>query len=398
VALWLNYYEKKEKRRGRIMKTDVMVKKRILKTFKAISITLVVLLIMFQAGSVLAGQARLGDSPVAFAIASQTLADALADFQNDSGVNVIYKDRLVQSKTTSGLIGKYSPAAGLKKLLAGTGLTYYVTAENTVVLKENKIVVAQREEEKREPAEEREEKVTERPAIELQKTVVTATKTAHALGDVPIGITVITKEELEAANVHNLAEALRMVPGLYQLGKGVKVHGLNIDHTSLLIDGQKQYKCMGRMPIFDRYPIEMIERIEIKKGASSVLSGSETSGGVIHVITRSAPAKPTFSASTGFGTHGKQVHHAGGGSKIDKFGYQIDYTHNKYHGIKPDDEFTYDDVWGSLEYEFTPELKTVLKTSFYNQDSPGWKQRKYSLNSISGQGLFVEVDMDRKWV
>lgn len=132
------------------METDVMVKKRILKAFKAISITLVVLLIMFKAGSVLAGQARLGDSSVAFTIASQTLAGALADFQNDSGVNVIYKDRLVQGKTTPGLSGKYSPEAGLKKLLAGTGLTYQVTAENTVVLKKNKMVIAQRETEKRE--------------------------------------------------------------------------------------------------------------------------------------------------------------------------------------------------------------------------------------------------------
>ena len=326
---------------------------------------------------------QMDTSRLTYDIEAQSLKSALEIYQKISGLNLAYSDDLVQGKITDGVDGKNTTVQALKKILKGTGLTYTITNQGTVVLRKNKMVVAQREVQKSETAEEREEKVTERPAIELQKTVVTATKTAHALGDVPIGITVITKEELEAANVHNLAEALRMVPGLYQLGKGVKIHGLNIDHTSLLIDGQKQYKCMGRMPIFDRYPIEMIERIEIKKGASSVLSGSETSGGVIHVITRSAPAKPTFSASTGFGTHGKQVHHVGGGSKIDKFGYQIDYTHNKYHGIDPDDEFAYDDVWGSLEYEFTPELKTVLKPSFYNQDSPGWKQRKYSLNSIT---------------
>ena len=301
-----------------------------------------------------------------FDIEAQALKSALNAYERITGIKLQYPNEIVEAKETGGVRGINTPAWALKKILSGTGLSYTITAQG--------VVVVQKVEEK---------KVTERPAIELQKTVVTATKTAHALGDVPIGITVITKEELEAANVHNLAEALRMVPGLYQLGKGVKIHGLNIDHTSLLIDGQKQYKCPGRMPIFNRYPIEMIERIEIKKGASSVLSGSETSGGVIHVITKSAPEKPTFSASTGFGSHGKQVHHAGGGSKIDKFGYQIDYSHNKYHGIDPDDEFTYDDVWGSLEYEFTPELKTVLKTSFYNQDSPGWKQRKYSLNSIT---------------
>ncbi len=337
---------------------------------KSFKLVLRLLILIFTCVSVAQAQSDLSYQMKAesqrFDIEAQALKLGLNAYERVTGIKLEYPDEIVEEKKTNGIQGTNTPAQALEKILSGTGLSYTINAKGAVVLQKVE-----------------EEKVTERPAIELQKTVVTATKTAHSLGDVPIGITVITREELEAANIHNLAEALRMVPGLYQLGKGVKIHGLNIDHTSLLIDGQKQYKCPGRMPIFNRYPIEMIERIEIKKGASSVLSGSETSGGVIHVITKSAPEKPTFSASTGFGSHGKQVHHAGGGSKIDKFGYQIDYSHNKYHGIDPDDEFTYDDVWGSLEYEFTPELKTVLKTSFYNQDSPGWKQRKYSLNSIT---------------
>ena len=48
------------------MKPDIVAKKRTMKAFRATSITLAVLLIMFEAGSVLAGQARLDDSPVAF--------------------------------------------------------------------------------------------------------------------------------------------------------------------------------------------------------------------------------------------------------------------------------------------------------------------------------------------
>ena len=229
-----------------------------------------------------------------------------------------------------------------------------------------------------------EDESSDQQVVELEKMVVTATKTNHVIGDVPIGTTVITSEELEEKDVHDLADAMRMIPGLYQYSSGVKIYGLDISHTSLLIDGQKQYKCPGRMPILDRYPTEMIEGIEIKKGASGVLSGGETSGGVIHLITKSAPDKPTFSISTGFGSNGKQVHYIGGGDKIEKFGYRLDFINNKYHGIDPDnDSYTYDDFWGSLEYEFTPKLKTVLKPSYYNQDSPSWKQRKYSLNSIT---------------
>jgi len=221
------------------------------------------------------------------------------------------------------------------------------------------------------------------PVVEMEKIVVTATKTEHIVGDVPISTTVITREELERQNVHNLAEAIRMIPGIYQYSSGAKIYGLGIEHTSLLIDGQKQYKCPGRMPILDRYPIEMIERIEIKKGASGVLNGGETSGGVIHVITKSGSEKSTFSASTGFGSNGKQIHHVGGSGKIDNLKYRLDFINNKYHGTRSEDAYTYDDFWGSFDYEFYPGLETTLKTAFYNQDSGNWKQRKYSLNSIT---------------
>ena len=270
------------------MKTDVMVKKRILKTFKTISITLVVLLIMFKAGSVLAGQARLGDSPVAFTIASQTLADALADFQNDSGVNVIYKDRLVQDKTTPGLSGKYSPAAGLTKLLAGTGLTYQVTAENTVVLKKNKMIVAQREAEKRELAEEKKEIKRQ---VELEEMVVTAQKREKNVQDVPISMDVFTGMQLEDAGIEDMTELTYFSPNLYSKQ--------NINQNMVIIRGISSHNVVLNTPaglfVDDiNYPLTFmqnpdlldIERVEILRGPQGTLYGRNTESGAINIITK----------------------------------------------------------------------------------------------------------------
>ena len=270
------------------MKTDVMVKKRILKTFKTISITLVVLLIMFKAGSVFAGQARLDDSPVAFAIASQTLADALADFQNDSGVNVIYKDRLVQDKTTSGLSGKYSPAAGLTKLLAGTGLTYQVTAENTVVLKENKMVMAQREAEKRELAEEKKE--VKRP-VELEQMTVTAQKREENVQDVPMSISVFSDIQLEDADIRDTIELTRFTPNVYVrqvIGENVIVirgisgfDGSVYSPTGFYVDDVNfPLHLMHNPDLFN------VERVEVLKGPQGTLYGRNTESGVINIITK----------------------------------------------------------------------------------------------------------------
>ncbi len=275
------------------MKTDVMVKKRILKAFKAISITLVVLLFMFKAGSVLAGQARLGDLPVVFAITSQTLEGALADFQNDSGVNVIYKDRLVQSKTTSGLSGKYSPAAGLNKLLSGTGLTYQVTAENTVVLKENEMVVAQRGSKTTSKKEEAEEKEGVKRPIEIEEMVVTAQKQEENLQEVPVSITVFSEQDIEDMKIESIRDMADFVPNLmiYQHGvSGINsptMRGITAPATSfrvstgLYVDGVPVLTGPG----FVNEMVD-IERIEVLRGPQGTIYGKGTETGVISIITR----------------------------------------------------------------------------------------------------------------
>lgn len=309
---------------------------------------------------------RMGTEFLDFNIEAGSLQNGLKQYNKATGIDLRYSAELVDGKKTGGIQGKKCLANALETILAGTGLSYKAQSGAIVLFPEKN-----------------KQATSARTNIELAKTVVTATKTKHIVGDVPISTTVITKEELESQNIHNLADAMKMISGLYQYSTGVKIYGLDIEHTSLLIDGQKQYKCPGRMPILDRYPIEMIERIEIKKGASGVLNGGETSGGVIHVITKSGSEKSTFSASTGFGSHGKQVHHIGGGGKVDNLKYRFDVIDNKYHGTSSEDAYTYDDFWGSFDYEFSPELETTLKTAFYNQDSEDWKQRKYSLNSIT---------------
>ena len=272
------------------MKTDVMVKKRILKTFKAIPIIFVVLLVIFKAGFALAGQARLGDSPVAFAIESQTLADALADFQNDSGVNVIYKDRLVQGKTAHGLSGKYFPAVGLKKLLSGTGLTYQVTAENTVVLKKNEMVVAQREGEKKEEVKKKEE--ARRP-VEIEQLTVTAQKQEENVQEVSSSITVLDELDVEDKKIESVAELVDFVPNMMTFNNGmvtfnqITMRGISAPSmststsTGMYVDGVPTLGPFG----YEEGIID-IERIEVLRGPQSTLYGKNTEAGAINIITR----------------------------------------------------------------------------------------------------------------
>ncbi|WP_232319810.1 TonB-dependent siderophore receptor [Prosthecochloris sp. HL-130-GSB] len=120
----------------------------------------------------------------------------------------------------------------------------------------------------------------------LDKIVVTATKTPHTLGDVPVAAEVITREELEARNVQTLQEALEQQTGLIvesnssgwgDKGK-VSIHGMDQRHTLVLVDGQRVLGGHQDGIDLQQISIGMVERIEILKGPASALYGSDAMG------------------------------------------------------------------------------------------------------------------------
>lgn len=382
------------------MKTDDMVKKRILKTFKAISITLVVLLVMFQAGSVLAGQTRLDDSPVAFTIASQTLAGALADFQNDSGVNVIYKDRFVQGKTTPGLSGKYSPAAGLKKLLASTGLTYQVTAENTVVLKENKIVMAQRDVEKSEEVKKKEE--VKRP-VEMEQMVVTARKVEEPAVQVPQQINVLTSKDIEKTGAPDVLNAINMrVPGVSFNATPWNATGINFAMGGLQMRGSwrgdRYLKSlvdrveMVSIPfntemVLDMLPVQAMERMEFLKGPASALYGGGSIMGTTNLITKKGTDTVTGYVGQGYGSYDNFDSRASILGKTGKLRYHVAFQNV--------DSDAYTDDYDSLarkamvRLDFEPTLSTNFELL--------WVGNRNEMNGMWMHGVPEDVlDKDRR--
>ena len=134
---------------------------------------------------------------------------------------------------------------------------------------------------------------------ELDKIVVTATKTEHTLADVPEETTVITAEEIKMQNAVNALDALRWVPGIsvdwsgHASSETYMVNGAKSGFTLILIDGNRANE---RFPLSE-IPASSIERIEIVKGANSLLYGSDAMSGVINIITKKAP--DTFTASLG---------------------------------------------------------------------------------------------------
>lgn len=125
--------------------------------------------------------------------------------------------------------------------------------------------------------------------------VVTANRTAQPLDKVGQSITVVDSAEIERRQTQTVADILRTVPGVSITRNGgigtstsVFIRGAESDQTVALVDGIKlnDPSSPGGGFNFGNLLIGNVERIEVLRGPSSVLWGSQAIGGVINMISR----------------------------------------------------------------------------------------------------------------
>jgi len=209
----------------------------------------------------------------------------------------------------------------------------------------------------------------------LQDVVVTATRTPHTLKDVPVETVVVTRQDIERSNAQNIMDVLKTIPGVqtavhddvfgtYSWRAKLQGLSLNDGYGLILVDGQRLMGCgqsggMGEYGIgLNQIPVEMIERIEVVKGPGSALYGSDAVAGVINIITRKIPEKPTGRAGVSYGWYkvkekvknsvivkpsddGKsrnmsQAYVSFGDRPLDKVGYLINYSYESADDIRED--------------------------------------------------------------
>lgn len=129
----------------------------------------------------------------------------------------------------------------------------------------------------------------------LDVKVVTATQHLQKSSDTPANITVITAKQIRDWGIHDLKEALQLVPGVntYQSYFGYKhvnfrgvSQELYTNKSSVLINGHPAYDSLFGDARTGYVPIEAIERIEVIRGPGSVLYGTNAMAGVVNIITK----------------------------------------------------------------------------------------------------------------
>lgn len=168
---------------------------------------------------------------------------------------------------------------------------------------------------------------------QLPQVTVTATEVPTLLPDVPAGVTVITRAQIQARGYTTLTQALSAVPGLGVVQAGgdggqssVFIRGTNSEDVLVLIDGvpANDPSIANGSFNFGEDTLDDIARIEIVRGPMSGIYGSGAIGGVVNLITLQGAGKPQASIEIAGGAPAQGQ----GSATISGSSGQFDYALN----------------------------------------------------------------------
>ncbi len=162
-----------------------------------------------------------------------------------------------------------------------------------------------------------------------------------------VTVTEITEEEIRDWGVQTAGEALDFIPGVdvHIGGKGqsqVNIRGFSQKDIKVLIDGVPAYETYFGTLDLSQIPVDAIARIRVIKGASSVLYGANTLGGVINIITKKGGKEPVTEFTSSFGDYDTQNYILNHGAAVGKFNYWLTVGYCKSRGFRLSDDFDKD--------------------------------------------------------
>jgi outer membrane receptor for ferrienterochelin and colicins len=141
--------------------------------------------------------------------------------------------------------------------------------------------------------------------LEIPEVVVTGARMEEPADHAAVQTEVIRREEIEGSGARDAAELLEERAGLQVQrsfrGTELWLRGMDPEYTLVLVDGDRVPGRIGGAIDLSRYGVENIERVEIVRGPSSALYGSDAIGGVVNLITRDSEREFEADALASYG-------------------------------------------------------------------------------------------------
>lgn len=235
----------------------------------------------------------------------------------------------------------------------------------------------------------------------LNEVIISATKTSQTRSQIPVPVVIISEQEIKKFSSSKLYDVIIDQTGIVSVTtktgtEGLQIQGLDASFTAILIDGLPIVgRSFGALDL-NRISLSNIESIEIIKGPSSSLYGSNALGGVVNLISKPPHEDgPIIKTSFKLATH--NTNNIGLIYQYKEGSFQISNSFDYYNTDG------YDLIDGDLlstvnpysNYTLRSNLKfAVSEKCLLNIHSHYYKQKQ--INSASDAGLLLEGESNIK--
>ncbi len=218
-----------------------------------------------------------------FNIASGPLDTVMGAFESDTNVHVQFATSGIHNVLSPGVVGRCTVDEALKKLLAGTGVSYRLDGPGTVVLEISRVATS----------------VDVTSSADALSTSVP--KYQQPLQDTPQTVNVVPQQIMAEQNTTTLRDTLRNVAGISlaageggSQGDNLTIRGFTA-RNDLFIDGMRDFGSYYRDPF-------NTEEVEVLQGPSSVTFGRGSTGGVVNQASKTPDLNHYVAIGLDFGT------------------------------------------------------------------------------------------------
>jgi iron complex outermembrane receptor protein len=215
--------------------------------------------------------------------------------------------------------------------------------------------------------------------VTLEEVVVTATRDVEEIRKVAANVTVITRDDIEQSNARTTVDLMRdevgvVVRDFYGSGKAASVDVRGFGETAplntlVLVDGRRVNEVDLSGVDWTQIPLNQIERIEIVRGAGSVLYGDNAVGGVINIITKK-PDKPFSVQAEGVtGSYGSGSAAGSVGGKWGPLSAMMNVNYSTTDGYRDNGSLRAKNLGGTLIYDVSDALSFNFSGNLHSDDA-----------------------------
>lgn len=216
--------------------------------------------------------------------------------------------------------------------------------------------------------------------LSLDQIVVTGTLTERFLKDTPVTTQVVKGEKLLQSGANDISQILAEVTGVTieedtRFGSGIDLQGFGSDHVLVMVDGMKAIGRLNGHLDLGQFDASQIERIELVKGATSALYGSQAMGGVINIVTKKPSEQFGLSANVLAGSYGRFDGNLSLSTPFLSWQPKLSFSARHYDGYDLDKtssaqdgrSFNKQDARIALQKEFGSMLQLNLNANYFQE-------------------------------